>query len=326
MTLRTVVQAGLSAAGMLVLILDGKTALAGASAGMELCIRTVIPSLFPFLFLCTILTGALWGGNYPMLHRIGQRLGIPHGAESLLIAAVLGGYPAGAQAIGEAFRGGRLTKADAQHLLSFCSNAGPAFLFGMTALQFPRLQMIWGLWGIQILSALMTGSIGRYTPKTAASLPPRSGNISHILTVTVKTMATICGWILLFQILTTFLNQWFLWFLPTEIQVILAGILELSNGCCLLNQIESIPLRFVICSGFLSFGGICVSMQTASLIGDLSMKAYLRGKILQVVFSTLLSILYLQLGWTVLMLVGLGILVFPDRRKKTGGFPHPSGV
>ena len=36
------------AAGMLVLILDAKTALAGAKEGIQLCLYTVIPSLFPF--------------------------------------------------------------------------------------------------------------------------------------------------------------------------------------------------------------------------------------------------------------------------------------
>ena len=50
-----------SCMGILVLILDGKTALAGAMAGMELCMKTVIPSLFPFLFLCSLLTNSLWG-------------------------------------------------------------------------------------------------------------------------------------------------------------------------------------------------------------------------------------------------------------------------
>ena len=35
--------------GMLVLILDGKTALLGMRDGLEICLWTVIPALFPFL-------------------------------------------------------------------------------------------------------------------------------------------------------------------------------------------------------------------------------------------------------------------------------------
>ena len=40
-----------AAAGILVLILDSRTALAGAAQGLSLCLKTVIPSLFPFIFL-----------------------------------------------------------------------------------------------------------------------------------------------------------------------------------------------------------------------------------------------------------------------------------
>ena len=81
-----------SAGGMLALILDGQTALLGAAEGLELCIRVVIPSLFPFLFLSTLLTGALWGNGSKFLVPAGRLMGIPAGAESLLIAGFLGPF------------------------------------------------------------------------------------------------------------------------------------------------------------------------------------------------------------------------------------------
>ena len=53
---RTAAALVFSSAGMLVLILDGKAALLGAQAGVELCLNTVIPSLFPFFVLSVLLT------------------------------------------------------------------------------------------------------------------------------------------------------------------------------------------------------------------------------------------------------------------------------
>ena len=44
-------------AAMLMLILDGRTALTGAAEGIDLCIRTVIPALFPFFVLSPLLMG-----------------------------------------------------------------------------------------------------------------------------------------------------------------------------------------------------------------------------------------------------------------------------
>ena len=139
---------------MLALILDGRTAIDGARQGIELCLRTVIPSLFPFFVLSILLTSSLLGSSLAVLRPLGRLFGMPDGTESLLIPAFLGGYPVGAQNVAAAFRSGQLTKPEAERMLSFCSNAGPAFLFGMAAAMFPRRWMAWALWGIHIVGAL----------------------------------------------------------------------------------------------------------------------------------------------------------------------------
>ena len=65
------------------------------------------------------------------------------------------------------------------------------------------------------------------------------------------------------------------------------GVLELANGCCALEQITDVNLRFAICSGMLAFGGICVTMQTVSVTGGLSLKQYFLGKMIQTAFSVI---------------------------------------
>lgn len=324
MHLRKVITALFAAAAMLALILDGQTALTGAAEGMELCIKTVIPSLFPFLFLCSLLTGTLWGSRFSSLDGFCRRLGIPSGAQSILIAAVLGGYPAGAQAVGEAYRQGKLDRGDAEHLLMFCSNAGPAFLFGMTARQFPEAKTAWMLWCIQILCAMLTGMWFATVPPGSSSLPCRNTSISQTLLQTVKTTGILCGWILLFRIMLAFLDKWFFWYLPNVLRILFSGLLELSNGCCMLQEITDEAIRFLLCSVFLSFGGLCVTMQTASVTEGLSLKPYLLGKGVQTALSSVISLLYLHYGWVCIALIGLVFLFFPHSRKKAVDFPqHP---
>lgn len=92
--------------GMLALILDGRTAIEGARQGIGLCLRTVIPSLFPFFVLSILLTSSLLGSSLIVLRPLGRLFGMPEGAESLLIPAFLGGYPVGAQNVAAAFRSG----------------------------------------------------------------------------------------------------------------------------------------------------------------------------------------------------------------------------
>lgn len=320
MTVRKMITTLFAALGMLVLILDGETALAGASAGVELCLKTVIPSLFPFLFLCSLMTETLWGERFPILMQIGKMTGIPKGAESLLIVASLGGYPAGAQTIGQAYRENRLSRTDAEHLLTFCSNAGPAFLFGMIAQQFPEKKTPWLLLIIHLFSALVTGILLPCGDKQQASLSPKTASASQYLAQCVRTMGVICGWIILFRILTDFMTRWIFWYFSEDVQVILSGFLELSNGCCMLSQIQDASLRFLICSGFLSFGGLCITMQTTSVIGGLSLKPYLQGKLLQTLFSLLLSAFYLNLGLKELLLLCTGILFAIAAVKKVVDF------
>ena len=326
MNLRKQITGIFACIGMLILIIDGETALTGAAAGINLCIKTVIPSLFLFLFLCSLLTCSLWGIDARWLKRIGKKLGIPQGAESILIAAVLGGYPAGAQIIGTAFQNSNIEKDDACHLLTFCSNAGPAFLLGMASAMFPDHTIVWALWLIQILAAAMTGISGQYTPKKPAVLSSTDFTISDHLLRTIRVMASICGWVLLFRILIAFLDKWILCYFPDEFKVLINGILELSNGCILLNLLDGIPLRFIMCSVFLSFGGLCVIMQTISVIGSLSIVSYLSGKLRQVCFSVFLCILYLQLGWISFLICVIILWFLPVRNKNKSGFPTLQGV
>ena len=48
-----------ASAALLVLILDGNTAIAGIREGIQICIQTLIPSLFPFFICSGLLTGNL---------------------------------------------------------------------------------------------------------------------------------------------------------------------------------------------------------------------------------------------------------------------------
>lgn len=102
-------------------------------------------------------------------------------------------------------------------------------------------------------------------------------------------MAQVCGWVILFRIVITFLERWFLWLLPAEISAMIVGFLELSNGCLSLAGEMEFGLKFVLFSCFLGFGGICVAMQTVSVTEKLGTGWYFPGKVMQLIVSFLLS-------------------------------------
>ena len=275
---------------MTLLILDAKTALSGASDGLELCIRVVLPSLFPFIFLSVLLTGSLSGRRIPWLEPLGRLCGIPAGAEGLLAVGLMGGYPAGAQSIAQAYRNGSLSRTDAHRMLGFCSNAGPSFLFGILGTVFEPAAL-WALWGIHILSAILTGMLlpGRSMRRISEN-EGTSPTLPESLERSLKTMASVCGWVILFRVLLAFARRWFLWLLPPDGQILFSGLLELTNGCCLLPEASGPGARFVLASALLAFGGICVCLQTVSVTADLGTGQYFPGKRLQTTISLLLSL------------------------------------
>ena len=319
------------AVGMLLLILDTKTAFNGAREALDLCLRTVIPSLFPFFVFSTLLTAGLTGMNLRILKPLGTILRIPKGSEPIFLVGALGGYPTGAQAVADGYCSGQITKQDAGRMLGFCSNAGPSFLFGIAGLCFTSPERPWVLWGIHLLSALLTGILLPGGSKNVTILRGKNSvTIPEALKRSLRITAQVCGWIVIFRVLLSFLQRWFLWLFPPIHQILIHGFLELTIGCLSLVLVESEGLRFILCAGFLAFGGLCITMQTLSVTAPVGMGMYLPGKLLQLLISLLLAAVYQQFFFSgdanchvnpvfYLLLVTIGgvLLLFLKKREKS---------
>lgn len=300
---------------LLLLSLDGSVARHFAFEGLEICLKTVIPSLFPFIFLTNYIISQLHSAEPCSLKTIGRLFHMPEGTSGLLIPAFLGGYPAGAQNIGCLFHQGYLSKENAEKLLCFCSNAGPAFLFGMVSSQFSNARIPWLCWGIQIIGAWAASLPIRYE-KT--SIFPQTPSAPDLMGGTVTAMGKICGWIILFRILIGYCES-FLGSLTPSVKTLLIGALELTNGCCLLSEISSSEMRFLVANIILSFGGCCVLLQTLSVANGLSLRYYLLGKCIQLLCSVVLSVpLFRHPQFILPMILTISLSLFVKKQKHYG--------
>ena len=276
---------------MLMLILDGKTAIHSAREGVELCLRTVVPSLFPFFVLSGIISSYFTGQKIPLLKPLCRFCRIPAGSESLLLIGLIGGYPVGAQLITQAVTSGNLSYKDGVRMLGFCSNAGPAFLFGMLSPLFAEKWLLWLLWGVQIGSALLTGFLLPGGTVLGAKIQKsKQLTFTEALQAAIRVMASVCGWVILFRIVIGFGDYWLLCYLPGAVKIALSGLLELSNGCVLLAEIPNSNMRFLLAGVFLSFGGICVAMQTQSVTKVTGIGWYFPGKVIQSLLALFLCL------------------------------------
>lgn len=279
-----------SAFGVAVLILDAQTALNASREAIQLCIRVIIPSLFPFFVLINLLSNSMLGCRFPFLTLFERWLHLPTGSGSLFLSGLLGGYPTGAQQVHNAWRSGSLDRENAQRMLAFCSNAGPAFIFGIVGPMFTDHKIVWVIWMIHILSSVLVGCIFPKEKPAAVKLHTSTASVSASLKRSVSVIGYVCGWVVLFRVIASFCSLWFLWYFPQEVRVLFTSLLELANGCTSLDLIKNEGLRMVAASAAVNFGGLCVLMQTASVTEGLKIDSYLKGKLLQTAYSIMFSL------------------------------------
>ena len=269
---------------MLVLILDSPAALYGAAEGVELCLRTLIPGLFPFFVLSGMLTASL-----------------PRGG--LAAAGILGGYPVGAKNAAQSYHSGQLSKVDAERMAVLWNCPGPSFLFGVAGRLFTPGRTVL-LWGIYLTS---TAVLWLLLPRSHCTAAPKNITLPEAMQSALRAMASVCGWVMLMRTVLAVLDRWVLWLLPEWGWAAAAGLLELTNGMVMLGAVEE-NLRFTLAAGLLGFGGICVAMQTMAVTGGLSMKRYFPGKVLQGCICTALSATVIQFPLPAIIWAALGAL------------------
>ena len=142
---------------LLLIIMDTKTAALGVIEGIDICLKVVIPSLFPFFIVTTYLNAIVVGFSLPGLKHICRKLRIPASCEFILPLGLMGGYPVGAKLITDIHTSKKIDKRTAHILLGYCNNAGPAFIFGIAGAAFTSqfIAMVLGL--IHMASAIITG-------------------------------------------------------------------------------------------------------------------------------------------------------------------------
>ena len=160
----------------MLLLVSSAAAAEAVRQGLALCVRSVIPALFPYFVVSGLFTSlGFAGGIGRRLAPVTERLfGVGGAGASALFLGFLGGYPVGGRTVGQLFRSGALSQPEAERLLAFCNNAGPSFILGVVGLGcFGSLRAGVILYLLHILSALLVGVLlkKRDRPRVNFRLP-----------------------------------------------------------------------------------------------------------------------------------------------------------
>ena len=309
--------AALAALAILILLLTDPSGYIGSvRSGLLLFSNSVLPSLFPFLFLTKFLTMQGACEKTVGLFRPAMRLcRCPPAGGYVFFMSILSGYPIGAKVASDLREQGVLSSADCKKILSFSSTSGPFFVIGTVgAVMLGSARAGWIMLAAHILSAMLAGLLFcRLSKKseTAPALPPPkvySDALSASVYDSILSVMNIGGFITLFYVLIDMIAATRLLLpanrllallfgaagLPEELaEPICFGIVEITRGCSLLAAVPaSLTQKAVCCCFLISFGGLSINAQALTYVRKcgVSVGTYFLQKLLHCALSVPVAI------------------------------------
>ncbi|OJU13894.1 MAG: hypothetical protein BGN88_10870 [Clostridiales bacterium 43-6] len=237
-----------------------------AETGLMLCSSVIIPALFPFMVLSSFMikSGVSNILSFVFTPFTKYLFGLPKSTGTAILMAFIGGYPVGAVSAYSLYKSGEITKTEAQKMLYFCVNSGPAFIVlavGVGMLHSFRAGIL--LLVTHILASFLLGIFCNLFVKKEAKTKrerktmPQANIMDAFVESTAESSQTIliiCGFTVLFSSLIGVINSFP--FAPAA-KEILRSVLEVTNGCSFAASHFYLPLMAAI----LGFGGVSVHCQ-----------------------------------------------------------------
>ena len=317
---------------MILLLFIGDSASDAVLSSMELCVTRVIPSLFPYMVLSSLMISM--DLTEPLYRRLPTEkwLGLPRCAASVLFTGLFCGFPVGAAGCAALVRDGKLNRDDAAALCAASSASSPAFVIGTVG-------QWWGreygtlLWMTQVICALFTGAFvfrgsGQSPVHETASQTNTGGFPGHLASA-VSSAASSCiaviASVTFFGSTARILSHLIPWLtVPASV------LLEFSQGSAAGAKMGGMP-GIIVTGAAVGFTGISVMIQSAASLAPekISLKPLILSKIAAMAVSAAVSAVYYLLrrpvshripasasvftpgdGYTALLLLGLVYLTF----------------
>ena len=304
---------------VLSLTLWPQDAMEAARSGLALCGNVIIPSLFPFFVLSSLVVElGLAGYLGRLLEGVMRPLFRVNGACASAVAlGFIGGYPVGARTALSLYEKGMCTRTEAQRLLAFCNNSGPAFILGVVgAGVFASSRAGVLIYLAHAAASLCVGLLFRFygrdeEPRRRGGPPcirttRFSSAFTGAVTGALRSTLHICAFVVFFLVVVRLLTRSGLltglaevlgsWFAPLGFdrvwaQRLLTGLLEMTSGVCTLSGDGSLTGRLSMAAFLLGWAGVSVHCQVLSFLGGsgLSAGTYLAGKLLHGILAALFT-------------------------------------
>lgn len=294
---------------LLALILrNTEAAISFMRRGIGLCTETVIPSLFPFMVISTLLiesgTGE-WAGRLFAGH-VRRIFGISGASACAVLLGALCGFPIGAKSAVELYDRGAIDRAELEHLLTFCNNTSSAFVISAIGTSlWSSYRFGVGLFWIQLGCSILIGWIGRSRGRSTQLCPApaerRSGTeiFTRAITSSASGMLAVCAYVTFFSAVVGTLGV-LLDRISTSpiIDALLFGFFELSSGVNAAAALEDPYAGAVLTAFAVGWSGLSVHFQIMSLTAgrEIAYRPYLLAKGAQGLLCAAITAIWLKLA------------------------------
>ena len=289
-----------------------QTVFTGASYGLVLWFRHVLPTLLPYMILINVLICT------PALHWICRitstflcpLLGTSYYGTFAVLTGFLCGYPMGAKTTSDLLNVNKISRSEASYLLSFCNNTSPAFILSYVVAQnMKERNLCIPFFLILTFTPLMLSFIFRLfyrLPESSCSFPQVTpGSFSNpsesisdsfldrCILNAFESVTKVGGYMMMFSVLIQLLAS----VLPNTIfSLLLYSSLEISTGIRLLASSALYTAeKIILCAALTSFGGWWCIAQTYSMISgsQLPILPYITEKLVTALVTSLLISAYI---------------------------------
>ena len=292
------------------LLMFPQRALASTRDGLLLWYSSVLPVLFPFMLLCSLLL------KFDFLERIPKALSRPFQAvfgvsaqgAFAIIAGFFCGFPMGAKITADLQREGKLNQGEARLLFGFVNNLSPAFILSFVAAQQMECPKLGPIFLLNILGAAMLygfftsicyrrkksefSAPGAYTFLHQQSAATVYDVIDGCIYDTVQSTVKLGVYITIFKIISDAI----FYFVPLThpLLLFLGASIEVTGGIHLLAASHlAFPLKFIMVNALCAFGGLSALAQTvsiAALDGNM-LFYYIKSRVMITLLSVALSVI-----------------------------------
>ena len=250
-------------------------------SGMLICVRTMIPSLFPFMVVSELIVKSGAGemaARYPAA-LLRPLLCVPSEAVCALLLGWLCGFPVGSRVAADYLRAGRLTKRQFNLVVCCCNVPSSAFLISAVGLSlFGNAALGRWLLALALGASLTVGIAFRFLlPRTkdwscgvAQAVSHGDGGRGQLLPAAISSaafgMLNVCATVLLFSAFVGTLTHT-LDTLPVGawVRTAVYGLFELSTGVCSASALSSPAAAAVLCAAIVGWAGLSVHCQILSV-------------------------------------------------------------